>query len=39
MAEPLPKIGQRLGEIHRKLTGMDIHRPHQNPDSQNRKVL
>ena len=31
MAQPLPAIGQRLGKIHRKFTGMDTRCTYQNP--------
>lgn len=32
IARPLPRIGKGLGEIHKKRTGLDAHRPHPAND-------
>ena len=39
LVELMPQIGQRLGEIDRKLKGVDTYCPYQNTHAKNRKVL
>ena len=39
LRDPVPQAGKGLGEIHRKLNRMDLHRQHQDHDPQARNLL